>query len=399
MATAYPDFTTEKDELGSVSNGDTISVSHINDLRRRIERLEGTSDINIVDDEFTAWRIRPNDYVGSGNPATTDTVVPEFVCSISSGGAQASPYSPDSVQSFGWNVNANGTRLNTDAHSCAWRQEYMFNTSSNILWIETHFEVRTPSSIPASLSQSNIEDGMVQRTSWRPIAVVTDINPANAHGCQVDFSCTKVSINDSARNENNMFQFTENLMTMSHVVGNAIASGAATITGGAFGGVTTTMTASGSVFDSYMVGSTMVITGVGSFTIASYSSATQVTVTGDASAASSSAFYVKKRRGLRTVINTASLERTKVGDPSTLFLEFNCSTAINFPDAYWTFNNTIYCNGAGMRIGNATSHKIGFWGSAAIVQPTVSGSTGANAALQSLLTALDTMGLINDTTT
>lgn len=48
---------------------------------------------------------------------------------------------------------------------------------------------------------------------------------------------------------------------------------------------------------------------------------------------------------------------------------------------------------------DGTNAKIGFLGAAAITKPTVSGSTGGNAALQSLLTALDSLGLITDSTT
>lgn len=41
----------------------------------------------------------------------------------------------------------------------------------------------------------------------------------------------------------------------------------------------------------------------------------------------------------------------------------------------------------------------GFFGKAPVVKPTVSGSKGANAALTSLIAALVSLGLINDTTT
>ncbi len=51
----------------------------------------------------------------------------------------------------------------------------------------------------------------------------------------------------------------------------------------------------------------------------------------------------------------------------------------------------------GLRIeGSGTAAMLGFYGGAAVVKPTVTGSRGGNAALQSLLTALANLGLITD---
>ncbi len=72
----------------------------------------------------------------------------------------------------------------------------------------------------------------------------------------------------------------------------AIASGAATVTGAAYADPITTLTASAAVFTAGMVGNYMVIEGVGSFVIATFTDTTHVDVTGDASAASGSTMYV-----------------------------------------------------------------------------------------------------------
>ena len=50
----------------------------------------------------------------------------------------------------------------------------------------------------------------------------------------------------------------------------------------------------------------------------------------------------------------------------------------------------------GTKIGNGAGHKIGFWNHAPVVQQTVTGSRGGNAALASLLTALAASGLVVD---
>jgi hypothetical protein len=48
---------------------------------------------------------------------------------------------------------------------------------------------------------------------------------------------------------------------------------------------------------------------------------------------------------------------------------------------------------------NHDGSKVGFYGTAPAAKPTVTGSRGGNAALQPLLTALATLGLITDSTT
>lgn len=50
----------------------------------------------------------------------------------------------------------------------------------------------------------------------------------------------------------------------------------------------------------------------------------------------------------------------------------------------------------GMKICTSTSQKLGFWNATPVVKPTVTGSRGGNAALQSLLTQLATIGLLTD---
>jgi len=53
----------------------------------------------------------------------------------------------------------------------------------------------------------------------------------------------------------------------------------------------------------------------------------------------------------------------------------------------------------GSKIGTGSSQKLAFWGATPTTRPTVTGSRGGNAALQSLLTALANVGLITDSTT
>ena len=53
----------------------------------------------------------------------------------------------------------------------------------------------------------------------------------------------------------------------------------------------------------------------------------------------------------------------------------------------------------GITIGGALDHDgstVGFYGTAPVAKPTVTGSRGANAALASLLTALASLGLLTD---
>lgn len=53
----------------------------------------------------------------------------------------------------------------------------------------------------------------------------------------------------------------------------------------------------------------------------------------------------------------------------------------------------------GVQIQGATGGDLGFFGSSGTARPTITGSRGGNAGLASLLTALDNMNLIHDTTT
>lgn len=56
-------------------------------------------------------------------------------------------------------------------------------------------------------------------------------------------------------------------------------------------------------------------------------------------------------------------------------------------------------NNTSVTIGAGTDGKVSFFGNAPLVQQDVTGSTGGNVALQSLLARLNAIGLINDSTT
>jgi hypothetical protein len=60
--------------------------------------------------------------------------------------------------------------------------------------------------------------------------------------------------------------------------------------------------------------------------------------------------------------------------------------------------NLVLATGTGSKIGTATSQKLGFWNATPVVQQSVSGSRGGNAALASLLSAGATAGLWADAT-
>jgi len=53
----------------------------------------------------------------------------------------------------------------------------------------------------------------------------------------------------------------------------------------------------------------------------------------------------------------------------------------------------------GLLLGQSATDKVAFFGGTPAVKPTVSGSAGSNAALESLLTALEGLGLIVDSST
>lgn len=68
---------------------------------------------------------------------------------------------------------------------------------------------------------------------------------------------------------------------------------AVTVTGGAFaGGVTTLTAAGGTPFYPTMIGHSIVVTGIGTFSITAYTSSTVITVSGDASSAAADTFSI-----------------------------------------------------------------------------------------------------------
>lgn len=74
--------------------------------------------------------------------------------------------------------------------------------------------------------------------------------------------------------------------------GDVAIKAAVTVSGGAFAAGVTTITATAASFYETMIGKQMVITTIGTFTIASYTSATVVVVTGNASAAAAKTFSI-----------------------------------------------------------------------------------------------------------
>ena len=80
-----------------------------------------------------------------------------------------------------------------------------------------------------------------------------------------------------------------------------------TVSGGAFT-TRTTITATAASFHPLMVGKNLVITGVGTFPVASYTSTTVIVVTGDASTASADTFSVSGAGDYTLDANWASLE-------------------------------------------------------------------------------------------
>ena len=63
----------------------------------------------------------------------------------------------------------------------------------------------------------------------------------------------------------------------------------------------------------------------------------------------------------------------------------------------WIFTDTA--DSGAVHTLDGTGNKLGFHGATSVAQQTVTGSRGGNTALGSLLTALDTLGLIDDQTT
>ncbi len=79
--------------------------------------------------------------------------------------------------------------------------------------------------------------------------------------------------------------------------------------------------------------------------------------------------------------------------------EFHVETISRF-NSHLTIANganfTFSTGSTGTKIGTGATQKIGFWNATPVVQQTVTGSRGGNAALASLLTALATAGLVVD---
>lgn len=76
---------------------------------------------------------------------------------------------------------------------------------------------------------------------------------------------------------------------------------------------------------------------------------------------------------------------------STTYIDFT-SSLLTLADPL----NIVLGTTTGTKIGTATTQKLGFFNATPIVQPTVTGSRGGNAALASLLTQLASLGLVVD---
>ncbi len=106
------------------------------------------------------------------------------------------------------------------------------------------------------------------------------------------------------------------------------------------------------------------------------------------------------------------------GLPNMLEIDYSGATSVSNASTFYGIRMTGITNGGGgdsvailidsgfdigMQINSnvafQASADLGFFGATPVGQPTVSGSRAGNAALADLLTELDTMGLINDTTT
>ena len=85
-----------------------------------------------------------------------------------------------------------------------------------------------------------------------------------------------------------------------------------------------------------------------------------------------------------------TLELDSTTNPETLVLDSDLST---------TLIKIAPSAGQSVSIGNGTGFKLGFYGAAAALKPTVTGSKGGNVALASVIAAFVALGLITDTTT
>lgn len=415
MATAYPDHVTDKDELGSASNGNTIEASHINDLRRRIERLEGAYDDSTTN--YIVQRLKPADYhvgdaVAGGNSAVDSTqrdVCPEFIESISNEVNNASPndyHSGNYVHSQGWNVSPQGTRLDTTTHSIATRHEFMFTTDTDVdhgCWAEWHVEFRPPTDIDS-------------KSRWRPFSTVIEVDPLSD---QVQTGLNSGTVTSATTV--NPAVFTD----VAHGLLDGQSITFSSVTGGTWNGTI----GSGTFVVANKTDDTFELTGVdgtglGTLTSASWDRVVRdgsrtpgVTSTGVVGDDISFTTRIENeqimklvRRGfsmtdfdgtLRSAIQHTSSGIVKFSDDNlNTFIRGNRvdlpAVRIFCPDGMFFDFGT---GGTGVKIGNNPADKMGFWNATPVIQQTVTGSTGGNAALQNLLSTLATIGLIVDSTT
>jgi hypothetical protein len=112
--------------------------------------------------------------------------------------------------------------------------------------------------------------------------------------------------------------------------------------------------------------------------------------------------------GELAVVGTVTTNTLDASVPGALGIGQNSATSINIgsgagsTNALQLFADVIRVGllaGQEINIADHASALLSFWGAAGVAKPAVAGSAGANAALASLLTALDTMGLITDNST
>lgn len=99
--------------------------------------------------------------------------------------------------------------------------------------------------------------------------------------------------------------------------------------------------------------------------------------------------YLFNQGGALHFVRTSPAEvyRAVLEDLSTNQIEIGNGTDFKFTTSF------------GTRLGTAATEKLAFWGATPVVQPTVTGSRAGNAALASLLTQLQTIGLLIDSST
>ena len=62
------------------------------------------------------------------------------------------------------------------------------------------------------------------------------------------------------------------------------------------------------------------------------------------------------------------------------------------------YEQVTYNDDAGAMIGNATTTKLGFYGTTPVVRPTLTGSVSSNACVSTIVTALANLGLVTNST-